>query len=158
MEKSLVAFLMTFAVTPFIFGLLACNKSESARLDRKVGGDCVYASYIGTATITRITKTEASSKQVTTKGGPGYEGYEIWFSFKTDQKIKKDWARRSLEKEHLFLLANSWYPGPRYIEKYKIKPGNSYQCTLQVITKGTCTPIIFQFTEPKRDDYFETKK
>lgn len=158
MQKSLVTLLLMFGMLILILELWACNKSESARFDKKLGGDCSYASYTGTATVTRIVKTEASSKQATMKGGPGYEGYEIWFSFKTDQEIKKEWARKRIERENLFLLANSWYPGPQYIEKYKIKPGNSYQCTLQVITKGTCTPIIFEFTDPKRDDYFEAKQ
>jgi hypothetical protein len=156
MKKSIVTISIMFSI--LIFEVLASDKSEGIRSDvRKMGGSCSYSSYIGTATITRIEKTEASSKQAKTKGGPGYEGYEVWFSFKADQEIKEGWARNRTEKEYLFLLANSWYPGPRYMEKYKIKRGNTYKCTLKVIAKGTCTPTIFNFLEPKRDDYFETK-
>ena len=157
MQRLILALIVVFGTLMLILQGLACSKNESMTTDaRKIGGDCSYVSYTGIATITRIAKTEASRKQATMKGGPGYEGYEICFLFKTDQEIRKEWARKSAEKEHLFLLANSWYPGPQYMEKYNIRSGNSYPCTLQVISKGTCTPTIFKFAEPKRNDYFET--
>ena len=159
MQRLIFTFIIVFGTFMLIFKGLACSKSENMSADvRKTGGDCSYVSYPGIATITRTVKTEASSKQATMKGGPGYEGYEIWFLFKTEQEIKKGWVRKGIGKERLFLLANSWYPGQRYIEKYNIKSGKSYPCTLQVISRGTCTPTIFKFAEPKRDDYFEAKQ
>ncbi|MFH1791311.1 MAG: hypothetical protein ABH885_04940, partial [Candidatus Omnitrophota bacterium] len=99
-----------------------------------------------------------SQAQAKTAGGPGYEGYEVWFTFKPYGEIKEEWAKGVVTKEHLFQLYNSWYPGPRYIKRYNIKPGAQYKAVLQVITKGTSTPILFDFKDLKKDDYFETVK
>jgi len=122
----------------------------------RIGGHCTYFHYPGVSVITKIEKTEGSKRQIRTSGGPRYEGYEIWFVFKTNQEIKEDWARKTITREHLFCLANSWYPGPKYLEKYHIKVGSNHRCTLKVIRSGTCTPIIFEFNQLKKDDYFES--
>ena len=59
-------------------------------------------------------------------------------------------------KEQDFLLTNSWYPGPEFIEKYGIEVDKQFDCSLQLITKGTCTPVIFEFRQIDAADYFET--
>jgi len=125
---------------------------------RRVGGPCEYAEYRGTATITSVEQTERSRQQVGNVGGAGYEGYEVWFRFAPEADIREEWARPAAGKEHPLCLMNSWYPGPRYLEKYGIKKGRSYNCTLKVITRGTCTPTIFEFPEIRRDDYFESAR
>ena len=129
--------------------------TEKSGAEYVIGGPCIYSHYSGSVTIIRIEKREESTKQARTSGGPGYAGYEVWFTFKTNQPIKEEWAHKNIERERLFRLANSWYPGPRYLEKYNIKAGSNYKCTLKVITMGTCTPIIFEFSQLKQDDYFE---
>lgn len=131
--------------------------NRNQRAEELLGGHCSYSSYIGTAEIVKIEKTMTSMEQAKSLGGPGYEGYEIWFSFKAGQQIKEEWARESIKKMHLFRLANSWYPGIQYIEKYKIKVGNTYRCTLKVIQEGTCTPLLFEFDDLKSNDYFEAE-
>ena len=152
--------LIMVSILILTLGLLNCNeaKSKKAVSPAKVGGPCDYVAYPGTATITRIEKTEKSSRQAKVSGGAGYEGDEVWFVFKTDQEVKEERARKYIEKEHLFLLSNSWYPGSLYLEKYDVKVDSSYPCILSVIKKGTCTPIVFKFTELRRDDYFESSK
>jgi hypothetical protein len=35
--------------------------------------------------------------------------------------------------------------GRACIEKFDIRPGKRIGCTLKVITRGTCTPILFEF-------------
>jgi len=124
----------------------------------RVGGPCAYDRYPGAATITRIEKTAVSKRQVKVKGGPGYEGYEVWFRFKTDKKVTQSWARKALQKDHLFQLMNSWYVGEKYIEKYGFKTGKVFKCTMMVITRGTCSPIVFRFDKLDRTDYFETRR
>jgi PAB1-binding protein PBP1 len=123
-----------------------------------IGGKCVYSSYSGIATIMRVEKTEASKEQAEALGGPGYEGYEVWFVFKTDQEIKEELGQDIPEREHLFQLDNSWYPGPQYLEKYDIEVNKTYECTLKVIKEGTCSPIVFEFSEINTHDYFESEK
>jgi hypothetical protein len=144
-----------------LLGLSISNISylEDAKEEGKpvIGGKCVYSSYSGIAIITRAEKTEASKKQADSIGGANYEGYEVWFIFKTDQEIKEEWARDTVEREHLFQLDNSWYPSPRYLEKYDIKVNKTYECTLKVIKEGTCSPIVFEFSEINTHDYFESE-
>ncbi len=149
-----------FAIVSLIGLLLSsicyCYAEEMPR--NIIGGRCVYSSYSGRATITRVEKTAESKKQADVIGGAGYEGYEIWFRFKTDQEIeiKEAWARDTVEREHLLQLGNSWYPGPQYIKKYGIEVNKTYSCTLKVITEGTCTPITFEFRDIDTRDYFES--
>lgn len=124
----------------------------------RAGGPCEYHDYAGTATIVRVEQTETSRRQAKNVGGAGYEGYEVWFRFEPASEIGEEWARPAAGKEHRLSLMNSWYPGPRYLQKYGIKPGLKCSCVLKAITKGTCTPIIFDFPEIKRDDYFESAR
>jgi len=138
-------------------GKAAENRGAVAS-ERRFGGPCEYADYEGTATITRVEKTEQSSGQAKSPGGPGYEGYEVWFRFGTDQEVRQEFARPKTSGEQLFKLANSWHPGERYIKKYGVEPGKSYRCVFKVITKGTCTPTIFDMTGLKKDDYFESSR
>jgi hypothetical protein len=123
----------------------------------RVGGPCTYDGYPGQATITRIEQTEQSKDQAKTVGGPGYEGYEVLFSFTTDKEIKQAWAKEALKKEHLLDLRNSWYPGEQFLKKYGLVKGKVLKCTLKAITSGTCTPVVFEFDEVNTIDYFETK-
>ncbi len=119
------------------------------------GGPCTYASYEGRAEIVRVTQTRTSRAQSTVIGGPGYQGYEVWFRF-----VPKS-ANRSIEpiagREHLFTLRNGWYAGPRYLEKYGIQPGEKYPCILKLIEKGTCAPVVFEFETIDSRDYFESR-
>ena len=143
-------------------GAFAEGEATSVKLEgrekMKVGGPCEYVDYAGTATIAKMEITTASRQQALSTGGPGYPGCEVWFLFKTDAQISQDWARKVVTRGHLFRLANSWYPGEKYIDKYGIKVGNTYKCILKVITRGTCTPAMFKFPGCKDDDYFESKK
>jgi hypothetical protein len=124
----------------------------------RLGGPCAYASYPGQAKITRIEKTEQSKEQAKAVGGPGYEGFEVWFAFVTDKEVKQDWAKEALKKEHLLQLCNSWYPGERWLKKYGLEKGKTLKCTLKAITSGTCTPVLFEFDGVNATDYFETKQ
>lgn len=123
-----------------------------------VGGRCEYADYAGIATISRVEKTADSLAQIKIAGGAGYEGYEVRFTFKSDQHLPDEWRQRALESEHSFQLANSWYVGPEYLAKYKIEPGATFPCTLRIITKGTCTPMLFAFDNLDQTDYFEARQ
>jgi len=142
--------LLVFTLTPSLVNDLAASAP-------RVGGPCTYDEYPGQAKITRVDKTELSKDQAKVTGGPGYEGYEVWFSFVTDREVKQDWAREALKREHSLQLKSSWYPGEKYLKKYGIEKGKTMKCTLKAITSGTCTPVIFEFDEVNTADYFETK-
>jgi len=139
-------------------GLAAPAPKAGGRVGGFAGGRSTYEDYAGKATITKVEKTERAKAQVKVNGGPGYEGYEVWFTFATDKEIKQEWAKNAPKKERLLQLASSWYPGPKYLEKYGIKKGKTFKCTMKVITSGTSSPIVFQFKDLNRADYFETKR
>ncbi len=162
MDVKRYAFTLFFAVSALPLcssGAQSPGRAQSAgptAEERLMGGPCEYADYRGTATITRVVQTENSCQQAKSMGGPGYEGYEVWFRFAPAADIREEWARPAAGREHLFSLMNSWYPGPRYLESYGIKTGSTHNCMLKVITRGTCTPTIFEFPGIRRDDYFES--
>jgi hypothetical protein len=159
-----IGFVMCFAV--LLFSVAACTAAgdEPRGRDRKsgdsrVGGPCAYTSYDGIAHITRIVKTETSRNQAGLSGGPGYEGFEIWFRFVPAEGIAiEGWPAQAVDQERLLTLQNGWYPGPRFLEKYKLAEGSDYPCTLKVIQKGTCTPILFDFPTIDTADYFEIQR
>jgi hypothetical protein len=124
-----------------------------------LGGCCSYTPYDGVARITRIVKTDASREQASIVGGPGYEGYEIWFRFIPNEGDDiKERESGIFQREHILTLRNSWYPGPRFLEKYSLMVGNDYPCTLNIIKTGACAPVVFDFQTIDTTNYFETKK
>ena len=53
------------------------------------------------------------------------------------------------------LARRSWYPGPRYIEKYHLSQNHTMPAVLKVRTSGACTPMLFAFPGIDLADYFE---
>lgn len=122
-------------------------------LNRKpvFGGQCEYRKYSGLARIISISK-----KRPPNYGGSFYENYEVKFSFYTDERIKERHGQVE-GKEYLLLLNNSFYPGPGFLKKYGIEVGKYFDCYLKVITRGTCTPVLFDFPTIDLSDYFENQ-
>lgn len=121
----------------------------------QVGGPCAYDSYPGACTIAGIAKTPASIAQKTLGGGPGYEGFSVAFTYAGEAPRANALARQALDRPHEFLLANGWRPGPRFLEKYAIAKGKTFDCELKVIRTGSCTPTLFEFPAIDQTDYFE---
>jgi hypothetical protein len=125
---------------------------------RRIGGPCEYTDLPGTARITSVERTEASSHQATVGGGPGYEGLEVRYTFTPAAPIADAGAKAWAERTHTLQLANSWYPGPRFVEKYGLTEGKTIPAALKAIKKGTCTPYVFSFPGIDPTDYFETAR
>jgi hypothetical protein len=96
--------------------------------------------------------------QKTVGGGPGYEGYEIKFRFAGPTSADNALEKQALEREHELRLTNSWYPGPRFLEKYDISVGKRFACTLKVIQMGACSPVVFEFSAIDLTDYLESRR
>lgn len=133
---------------------------EKARQDRgaEVGGGCTYLELPGNATITRVAKTAASSHQASVEGAPGYDGYEIRFKFTPEAPIGDPSASAWAARSHEIRLTNSWYPGPRIVEKYGLVEGRAIRARLKVIRQGACTPHPFALPSVDTADYFETAR
>ena len=117
----------------FLFTVLSCGVKGQSGSRPPAGGECEYKKYRGKAEIVSITKrTDAP------------EGYEIRFSFHAEEPVQGGFARVE-GKEYLLLLSNSSYPGADFLGTYGVAVGKRFDCYLKVITKGTCTPILFEF-------------
>ena len=127
--------------------------AASSRVPGVLGGPCEYKQYKGKATIVAIRKREMPENH----GRPADESYEVKFSFFSEEEIKEAYGKVE-GKEYAMMLKNSSYPGPKFLEKYDIKTGKSFACYLQVIIRGTCTPVLFDFPTIDLGDYFEQRR
>jgi len=135
----------------------AARAEPDAPADGKAGGACTYEQHPGTCTIDSVEKTPDSIAQAPLGGGPGYEGYAVTFTYAGALPSEDALARQALERRHELRLMNSWYPGPRFLDRYGIAAGKSFACTLQVISRGTCTPVVVDFPGVDRADYSESE-
>ena len=110
--------------------------SESAR-GPVVGGPCEYRSYPGQAEILSVVPMGAA-------GGR----YDVKFRFLPDGPVEEPLGKSALERTFSLLPDGNTPPDGAYIEKYRIRPQLRLGCRLQVIMRGTCTPILFDF--PRR--------
>jgi len=127
--------------------------AAESRAPRVLGGPCEYKQYKGKATIVAIRKKEMPENY----GRPSYESHEVKFSFSPEEEIKESYGKVE-GREYRMMLNNSSYPGPKFLEKYEIEVGKSFDCYLKVIIRGTCTPVLFDFPTIDLSDYFEQKR
>jgi hypothetical protein len=147
-----------------ILSLLIGGVIRAEEIGGVIVDTCSYEKIQGEAKIISITKTGESTQQAMISGGPGYEGYVIHFIFIPSQEkqensqVSSDYRANIIEKEHALQLVNSWYPGDKFLEKYKIETGKIFNCVMSLITRGSCSPFVFEFPDINTSDYFETKK
>lgn len=128
-----------------IIGVYSTYGEDKVSKERLVGGQCEYKQYEGHAKIISITKIADSISYLP-------ERYEVKFIFTPEREIKESFAQTE-GREFLLMLSNSSYPGPKFLKKYGIEIDRVFDCYLRVITKGTCTPILFEFPSIRLDDY-----
>jgi hypothetical protein len=109
------------------------------------GGPCEYREYKGLATITSVVSKIDHRKESNDK-------YLVKFSFTPEAEVKEKFAQPE-GKEFVLLLGNSEYPGSKYLQKYGIRVGTIFDCTMKVIVRGTCTPVLFEFRTINLNDY-----
>jgi len=103
-----------------------------------VGGECQYKQYQGHAEVVSVNPMGRPA-------GYSSDRYEVKFRFTPDKKIEEPIAQTE-GREFLLLLNQIYYPGLNFIEKYDINPGKVLDCNLKVIVRGTCTPVLFDFS------------
>jgi hypothetical protein len=147
-------------LAPAVIGA-AGEGNDTGKAPLVVGGQCAYDEYRGTCRICSILKTNESAKQEQVIGGTGYAGFEVKYEFVPAELLPANvsqWVNESvISCNNLFQLCNSWYPGPKFLKKYNITEGSVFDCNLSVITSGTCTPMIIEFKDIDRCDYFESQ-
>ena len=149
---SIVLLAMIFVIVHCSGAMRNMDSAAESRTPRVVGGPCTYKQYKGKATIVSVCRKETPENH----GRRSYQAYEVKFVFFSEESIME--AHGRVEGRHYtMMLKNSSYPGPKFLEKYGIEKGRELGCFLKVITRGTCTPIIFEFPTVDLGDYFEQK-
>ena len=113
--------------------LLACNAADQSPTRPRVGGSCEYKKYRGEAVIVSVAKRTDASQE-----------YEIKFSFNPQETIDEEFARPE-GKTWTLVLKDSSYPKNDFLTQFDIKTGKRIPCYLRAITRGTCTPVLFEF-------------
>lgn len=125
--------LIVLVATFFLLTMFSCGVKGQSAPRFRVGGECEYKTYRGTAEIVSITQRPEAPKE-----------YEVRFSFLAKEPVQEEFARVE-GREYLLLLSNGSYPKADFLATYGIAVGKRFDCSMKVITKGTCTPILFEF-------------
>jgi len=154
--------LSLYAVLSIAFVFFAFSALAQERAPRKSGGPCGYKTFKGDCKIASIEKTFNSKRQAKINGGPGYEGYEVTFTFTPEKPLdfsNVPWAkgmeREILNTQYPLLLTSSWYPSAQFLRRYNIEKDAVFACEMDLITSGTCTPVIFKFSGIDLSDYLQ---
>jgi len=99
-----------------------------------VGGPCEYRSYPGQAEIVSVAPASVAGDR-----------FDVKFRFIPDGPVEEPLGKAALERTFPFLPDREMSPDRAFMEKFDIRPGKRLGCTLKVITRGTCTPILFEF-------------
>lgn len=113
-----------------LFLMSACGMASSSQ---RVGGPCTYKQYQGKAEIVSVKLLQQTTGE-----------YEIRFSFHPREKIQESFVRVE-GKQWLLVQEDSSFPKKDFLQQYDIKTGKRFPCYMNVITRGTCTPILFDF-------------
>jgi hypothetical protein len=102
-----------------------------------VGGHCEYRDYIGIAEIVSVNKVSSATEGI-------HDEYEVKYIFRPREEIQEEFAQAKT-KVFQMLDAGGANPTGSFIERHDLKPGKQVECTLKVIIRGTCTPMLFEF-------------
>ena len=105
-----------------------------------VGGPCEYKNYPGKAEIISVEPTPPRPQAAK----PAFPPYTVMFRFRPQQNLHGEGLYVE-GKLYRLTLPGGADPGPRFLEKYKIRPGSVLDCQIRFIRKGTCTPVLFFF-------------
>ncbi len=128
-------------------GSVSCGETKAREPGQVVGGPCHYKSYPGTAEVVSVQKV-AALKDAQGSGS----GYDVKFVFHAETEPEEAFGQTK-GKTHRLLLVNGTCPGSGFLKKYGIKAGKTFPCHLDVIVKGTCTPVLFSFPTIDLTDY-----
>jgi hypothetical protein len=118
---------------------IGCSMTSSETTQAPlVGGPCEYRSYPGHAEIVSVAPMEAPAAAA---GGR----FDVNFRFIPDGPVEEPLGKSALERTFSLLPDRELSPDSVFMERFDIRPGKRYSCTLKVITRGTCTPILFDF-------------
>jgi len=127
-------------VIPFLAILMekpSFGVADEKKETHRVGGSCEYHRYEGRAEVISLRKIADPQNQAGEK-------HEVRFRFIPDEEIKEAFVQVK-DREFLLEINQSPHLSSNFIEQHTIQIGSVFDGYLQVIVKGTCTPVIFEF-------------
>ncbi len=129
-----------FLLIPFLLVLIgkpSLRAADGRRGEPWAGGPCEYHRYEGRAEIVSLRKIPDPQDRAGEK-------YEVRFRFVPKEEIKESFLQVE-GREFLLEINQSPYLSLEFIEQHGIQIGSFLDGYLQVIVKGTCTPVLFEF-------------
>jgi hypothetical protein len=131
-------FLTIFFIVAGLPGIgCSMTNSETAR-GPLVGGPCEYKSYPGQAEIVSVAPWAPPA-------AAAGERFDVKFRFIPEGPVEEPLGKAALQRTFSLFPDREMPPDRAFIERFDIRPGKRLGCTLKVITRGTCTPILFDF-------------
>jgi len=131
-------FLTIFLIVAGLPGIGCSMTGSETTRGPLVGGPCEYRSYPGQAEIVSVAPWAPPAAEA---GGR----FDVKFRFIPDGPVEGPLGKAALQRTFSLLPDREMPPDRAFIEKFDIRPGKRIGCTLKVITRGTCTPILFDF-------------
>ena len=109
----------------------------------QVGGPCTYVDFPGTCTITFVGPPEADASNCSNNP------VQVRFDFiPADPGAREDYRFPNMADERqLLTVAGGANPPRAWVEAEGLTEGTRHACVRREITRGTCTPVLFEFTE-----------
>lgn len=121
----------------------ANNKDKSDSKPNIVGGACEYNKIKGKVTILSITPADAKEQNCSA------DSVVVQYKFTpSNPDDLKKYKFPDFSDTRTFLVSSSGKnPDKKWIEKFEVKVGNTYDATRDEITTGTCTPYMIMIPE-----------
>lgn len=100
-----------------------------------VGGHCEYLKYPGQAEIRSVTQSAEDT-----------ERYVVKFAFHPFSIVETGHSDY-MDRQYELLLPDFSHPDQAFLDKHSIRPDKRIDAVMEVITRGTCTPVLFSFPE-----------
>lgn len=133
-----MAKLIAFIVIGVALGIFLVTKNRPNPVVHEiVGGPCEYMDIKGKATVVSVSDYKYPNGDAFCKG----PRFEVELSFKSNDANPVDMTKYG---RFGLYMSNGCRPGSAFVNKYEIATGKQFNCVLKIITKGTCTPRIYE--------------
>jgi len=128
----------------FMFTVFLFSCSSSSQNSDPIGGSCTYMSTTGTATIVSLNGASTGSNNC--NNNP----VEVVFDFTPANPAD---ANTATDTNRVLTVGDGKNPPLNYVLSKGLTVGSTHPCTRQIEISGSCTPVVFTFTDVNLSDY-----
>ncbi len=116
-----------------ISGLLVLINSCDNKKEKKVGSSCEYADIPGSAELVKVYDKSHS--------------VEVYLNFTPDDSVSYRFPDMPDTNVMAYVCQGHKPRNPEWIKEQGLTVGSFHPCRRREITKGTCTPVLFELTD-----------